>query len=349
MHGEMGKPKPDVLVAGGGPAGLAAAIAARLRGFDVLVADPALPPIDKACGEGLMPDSLTAARALGLHLENAGYPFRGIRFVGADAKSVAADFPRGTGFGVRRKVLHDIMRERAEALGVRTAWGARMERFADCGARWIVGADGGQSVVRRQAGLDVSHRNTRRFGFRRHYRIAPWGEHMEIHWGPDSQIYVTPVAENEVCVVLIARDPRARLDEALPNFPAVAQRVARADFGHERGSVTATRRLKAVTRGNVALIGDASGSVDAITGEGLSLLFQQAAALADALEAGDLGRYEAAHRRIGRRPEFMADLMLLLDGRRRLRETALSVMSAYPAIFARLLALHVGQPAWRTA
>src|SRR5438105_7308201 len=44
----------DVLVIGGGPAGLTAAIAARLKGFDVAVADAAHPPIDKACGEGLM-------------------------------------------------------------------------------------------------------------------------------------------------------------------------------------------------------------------------------------------------------------------------------------------------------
>ncbi|MGB8062426.1 MAG: FAD-binding protein, partial [Candidatus Sulfotelmatobacter sp.] len=46
----------DVFVIGGGPAGLAAAIAARKCGLRVIVADAAQPPIDKACGEGLMPD-----------------------------------------------------------------------------------------------------------------------------------------------------------------------------------------------------------------------------------------------------------------------------------------------------
>ena len=343
-------PTPDVLVVGGGPAGLAAAIAARRRGFDVLVADPSPPPIDKACGEGLMPDSLAAANALGLDLAPAGHPFRGIRFVAAGAnRSVAARFPHGAGYGIRRTVLHDLMRERAEALGVRTAWGARVEDFDRRAARWIVGADGGQSLTRRWAGLDASHRNTRRYGFRRHYHLAPWSEHMEIHWGPDSQIYVTPVAAAEVCVVLISRDPHLRLDDALPHFPEIARHVDGAPFGQERGSVTATRRLKAVTRANVALIGDASGSVDAITGEGLCLLFQQSVALAEALEAGDLSRYEAAHRRIGRRPEFMADLMLLMDGRRRLRKLTLSALSSCPGIFARLLALHVGEPLWRTA
>src|SRR4029077_21153197 len=127
--------------------------------------------------------------------------------------------------------------------------------------------------------------------------------HMEIHWGDACQLYVTPIAAGEVCVVLISRDPHLRLEDALPQFPEVAQRLASAGpLKLERGGVTASRRLKAVYRGNVALVGDASGSVDAVTGEGLCLLFQQAVALADALHAGDLSLYEAAHRRIGRRP-----------------------------------------------
>jgi flavin-dependent dehydrogenase len=54
-----------VFVIGGGPAGLAAAIAARQRGFAVAVADGLEPPVDKACGEGLMPDTLRVLRELG--------------------------------------------------------------------------------------------------------------------------------------------------------------------------------------------------------------------------------------------------------------------------------------------
>jgi len=58
----------DVFIVGGGPAGLAAAIALRARGFGVTVADPALPPIDKACGEGLMPNALRTFERLGVSL-----------------------------------------------------------------------------------------------------------------------------------------------------------------------------------------------------------------------------------------------------------------------------------------
>ena len=158
------------------------------------------------------------------------------------------------------------------------------------------------------------------------------------------QLYVTPVAASEVCVVLISRDHHLRLEDALPRFPEVERRLAAAGPSNlQRGGVTASRRLKAVYRGNVALVGDASGSVDAITGEGLCLLFQQAVALAAALEAGDLSLYQAAHRRIGRRPEWMADLMLLLDRHGGLRSRAIRAFAARPRLFAGMLAMHVGE------
>ena len=136
---------------------------------------------------------------------------------------------------------------------------------------------------------------------------------------------------------------RQRLADVLPCFPEAAQRLACAEpLNLERGGVTVSRRLRAVARGNVALVGDASGSVDAVTGEGLCLLFQQSLALADALAAGDLRGYEAAHRRIGRRPGFMSDMMLLLDRRRLLRGRTIRAMAADPRLFEGLLAMHVG-------
>ena len=106
----------DVFIIGGGPAGLAAAIAVRQRGFDVIVADGSQPPIDKPCGEGLMPDGRQALAKLGISIpaENT-HSFRGIRFVSGDL-SVEASFPNGSGIGVRRTVLHGIMVERAAAV-----------------------------------------------------------------------------------------------------------------------------------------------------------------------------------------------------------------------------------------
>jgi flavin-dependent dehydrogenase len=343
----------DVFVIGGGPAGLAAAIAARRCGFAVTMADHARPPIDKACGEGIMPDGVAAACVLGIPLEGArARPFRGIRFCERDV-AAEAPFPEGVGFGIRRTVLHELLVERAAEAGVRMMWGADVTGIDGGGvrvagellrARWIIGADGGNSAARHWAGLDACVSHSRRYGFRRHYSIAPWSDFMELHWGDGFQLYLTPVGDQEICLVLISSDHRLRLDHVLPRFPELARRLAGAvRVSSERGGVTASRRLARVYRGNVALVGDASGSVDAITGEGLCLVFQQAVALADAMAAGDLARYAAAHRRLGRRPEWMARLMLLLDGHSRMRSRVLDAFAARPALLSRMLALHVGE------
>ena len=343
----------DVFVIGGGPAGLAAAIAARQQGFRVAVADSAQMPIDKPCGEGLMPDGLTALERLGVLVDDeASYAFRGIRFL-SGGLSATASFPDGaTGRGVRRTVLHELITRRAASLGIDFLWQTPVTGLSadavhlgkrSVTARWIIGADGGSSRVRRWAGLDRFHRRDRRYAFRRHYRIAPWTNQMELHWGRCGEIYVTPVAKEQVCVTLISRDPKLRLDQALQRFPELQARLAGAELGSsEKGALSAACRLKRVSRGNVALIGDASGTVDAITGEGLCLAFSQAMVLAECLKSGDLRRYEREHRRLALRPLLMARLMLLLDRRPRLQRRTLEVFGKRPHIFQRLLKLHVG-------
>ncbi len=343
----------DVFVIGGGPAGLAAAIAARQHGFRVIVADGAQMPIDKPCGEGLMPDGVAALQELGISLEpRNGYAFRGIRFL-SSALAVEAKFPnRASGIGVRRPLLHRLIAEHAAKLGIDFLWQTPVTGIAEDGvyvgshkvrARWIIGADGGSSRVRRWAGLEAFRNRDVRYAFRQHYAVAPWTDHMELHWGRQGQIYVTPVADDQVCVALISHHPKLRLTEALQGFPELRSRLDGADVtSKERGSLTATCKLRRVSRGNVALIGDASGTVDAITGEGLCLAFSQAMVLADCLRQGQLWRYEREHRRLGLRPFLMARLMLMLDGRPRLQDRTLQAFQKHPAVFRRLLGLHVG-------
>ncbi len=343
----------DVLIVGGGPAGLAAAIAARAHGLRAIVAEAAIPPIDKACGEGLMPDSLAALRDLGVTIPpRDSFPFRGIRFLG-EHTSVDASFPSGCGVEVRRTVLHQCLASHAEVAGATLAWGRRVTDLREDSAliggeevhfQWIVGADGERSRVRRWAGLDEQRRNSRRFGFRRHYRLAPWTDCMEIYWGARRQSYVPPIGAGEVCVALISHDSHLRLEEALAGFPALLRRLSRATPStEERGAVSATRRLHGVAKGRVALIGDASGSVDAITGEGLCLAFRQAVPLARALAGGDLRAYAREHKSLMRRPAWMADLMLSLDRYPKLRGAVLPALAARPILFEKLLAMHVGE------
>jgi len=351
-QGSMGQ-GTDVFIVGGGPAGLAAAIAVRRQGFRVIVADGAKPPVTKACGEGLLPDALKALTELGVELkETDGSALRGIRFED-NRSSVSARFPDGPGLGVRREVLHQRMMERARDCGVSFLWNTPVTGLLTEGvvaggnkirAKWVIGSDGGSSRVRRWSGLESLAPQRKRFAFRVHYRLEPWSDCTQIHWGEEAQAYVTAVGAQEICVVLILKKPDSHFDETLRRFPKLGRLLkGAAQVGPERGAVTGMFNLERVYRGNVALIGDASGSVDAITGEGLSLSFRQATALADALAANDLERYRKAHRRLLRRPRLMGQLLLLLDRRNGLRERTMRALEAAPQLFERMLAYHVGE------
>jgi len=288
-----------------------------------------------------MPDGVAAAQALGVALDGApSRAFRGIRFRHGDSIADGA-FPEGCGLGMRRTVLHELLLERATAAGVRFRWGARISGLDDVRAQWIIGADGGNSRVREWAGLGGCRYESKRFGFRRHYDVVP-SEYVEIFWADDFQLYLTPVAPGETSVALLCSDPRLRLDEALARLPELARQLGR-PAGPSRGAITASRRLRSVWKGRVALVGDASGSVDAIAGEGLCLAFRQAEALAGALEAGDLAIYAAAHRHLSQRPRLMSNLMLLLGRSRILRKVTVGAFAQHPQWFGRLLALHVAE------
>jgi flavin-dependent dehydrogenase len=342
----------DVCVAGGGPVGLATAIACAQRGLSVTVVDAARPPLDKACGEGLMPNALSALAALGVRVDAAETaPFAGIRFISADKRAEAC-FTSGIGYGIRRTVLHDLLRVRAEELGVQMDWGTRITGLEGdvlaldarrIRARWIVGADGLQSRIRHWAGLDQGRLLSRRIGLRRHYDVTAWSRFVEIYWGAHAQAYVTPVGPEQVCVVItLAARRRASFQDALREMPELRERLAGAPCTRAaRGAVTLGRRLKQRTRGPVALAGDASGSVDSITGEGLSVGFHQATPLAEAIVANDLSRYERASCEISRVPLFMSQTMLLLDRSALLRRHTLAAFARSPQLFARMLRVHV--------
>lgn len=350
-----------MFISGAGPAGLAAAIAAARAGLTVQVADARRLPLDKACGEGLLPGAVAALARLGVQLTDTNScSLHGIRFLGR-SQSAEGLFGEMPGRGVSRVRLSQALLARAEELGMCFLWETTV-RDVDVErrtvrtnrglheARWIIGADGHHSVVRKAAGLDARRIGSRRIGVRQHFRIAPWAPMVEVYWGEQSQAYVTPVAGDEVCVAILSRRHPMDFERELREFPRLTEHLRGAlATDATLGGASLETRVREIVRGNVALIGDASGSVDALTGEGVALSFRQAEALVHALLASDLSVYRHAHEEIFRVPRAMSRFMLLLDRYAFLRERVLRALQRHPNLFDSILRIHIGErvpPLW---
>ncbi len=332
----------DLLVAGGGPAGLATAINAALAGLAAVVVEPRTGSIDKACGEGLMPDAVSRLRRIGVEPE--GVDFTGIRYV-AGERVAQARFTSGPGRGVRRTALHEAMRQRAHDLGVGFVVGRVADIVQDADSveaagirsRYLVGADGLLSSVRRSVGLSLATAGRQRYGIRQHFGVSPWSDLVEVHWLPDVEVYVTPVAPDVVGVAVLGAAP-LHLDAALAALPELSSHLGagpRASI--PRGAGPLRQRARARCTGRVLLVGDAGGYVDALTGEGLRIAFAEAEAAVSAILRDDPSAYEVDWQRITRSYRWLTSSLLWASSRRPLRPMIVPAARSLPFVFSRIV------------
>ncbi|WP_313676560.1 NAD(P)/FAD-dependent oxidoreductase [Mycolicibacterium sp.] len=327
----------DLLVAGGGPAGMAAAIHSARAGLETVVVDRRPGPIDKACGEGLMPHTVRQLESIGVPLR--GKAFRGLAYQDT-RRRVEAHFRSGSGLGVRRTALSEALHETATASGVRIVKGEFGEitqdetsvRCGDLQARYLLAADGLHSPIRRSLGLDRPAPGRRRWGIRRHYQVAPWSDTVEVFWAHDTEAYVTPVAEDMVGVAILT-SRQGKFGDHLLDFPELMQRLDGVPHGSDRAAGPLRQRVRGRTAGRVMLIGDAAGYVDALTGEGMGIAFGSAELAVRCAVAGTPQAYDRQWRAMSRRYRVLTAGLLYASAVRPVRAMIVPAADALPRVF----------------
>jgi flavin-dependent dehydrogenase len=349
-------------VVGGGPAGLAAGLEAAARGLSVAVLERQRYPVDKACGEGLMPSGLRALERLGAlrHLDRGECaPFTAIRYVQEDGRFVDGALPAPGGLGIRRLALSAALVDRAREAGVVVLEGAGVRaqvvgpdavtlstHLGEVEAEVVVAADGLHSPLRQALGLELEAVGPRRFGLRRHLRLPPWGPRVEVHFAPGVEAYVTPAGAARVGVAFLwqpgAVAGQPDFDGLLAHFPSLRERLAGVPFDSEaRGAGPLRQAVRTLAVDRVVLLGDAAGYVDAITGEGLSLALEGAAALGaclpDAVARGGaraaFAPYQREAARAFARYARLASALVWASSRPRLRRFVLDRLIDAPPLF----------------
>jgi geranylgeranyl reductase family protein len=319
-----------VLVVGAGPAGSAAAAWAARAGLDVVLADKATFPRDKACGDGLTPRAIAELTRLGLDdwlrgrsvnwgLRAAGFgqelylPWPGgslpaygsavprteldatVRQVALDSGAVPLDDGRA--------VDVELAGDRVDAVVFRRASGQHTVR-----CRWLVVADGARSQLGRVLGREW-HRETAYGVAIRAYAMSgrsddPWiSSHLELR-SPEGELlsgygWVFPLGDGEVNVgvgtLATSRRPADLQLRRLLDLYADARRGDWQLHGDVRAASSALLPMGGAVSGvagpNWGMVGDAAGCVNPLNGEGIDYGLETGRLIADLIgEGGDLDR-----------------------------------------------------------
>jgi flavin-dependent dehydrogenase len=163
--------------------------------------------------------------------------------------------------------------------------------------------------------------------------VAPWTDHVEVHWGHHAEAYVTPVAGDCVGIAILT-SRRDGFDGHFDDFPALRDRVGACPHGQDRAAGPLRQKVRNRSAGRVLLVGDAAGYVDALTGEGLGIAFGAAELLVGCVVADRPGDYDRAWRRMSRRYRLLTAGLLRATTHASIRSAIVPAAAALPGVFA---------------
>jgi len=256
-----------IQIAGGGPAGAAAAITALREGVSVNLFERARVPRHKVCGEFIAPEACRVLETLGL------LP-KVLRLNPTRIRRCRLQFARGhkqwtlaePALGLSRLALDRMMLEETVALGGQVFRGEIYQPRA-----------GGERLVLAHGRPGGARKGGRFFGFKAHFS-GPADDVVSLYLSSFGYVGISAVEAGSTNVCGLAREEALLrsgfdIDEFLARDPAVAERLrplTRRMEWIKTGPLTFSRSVPALTGDDYLYpAGDALGFVDPFTGSGI--------------------------------------------------------------------------------
>jgi geranylgeranyl reductase family protein len=337
----------DLVVVGGGPAGLSAAHAAARAGVRTLVIERATHPRYKTCGGGLIGISL--AEVAGRIEVPANDRIDRVTVTRNGRREFTRRHSAPLLAMVRREEFDDRLRAAAVAVGAEVREGVpvraveqepdevrlRLADGAEVRARTVIGADGSSGITARHVGVTFRQVD---LGLELELPVPPaeqerWRGRLLLDWGPipGSYGWLFPKGDRLTVGVIAGRGEGERTRAYLRDL------VARLGLSgvspeHDSGHLTRCRSADSpLRRGRVLVAGDAAGLLEPWSREGISYALRSGRLAGEAVAAGDLDAYPR-------------EVELRLAPEMRAGQQLLEVFERRPEVFHALLAT---RPGWR--
>ncbi|MCA9507122.1 MAG: NAD(P)/FAD-dependent oxidoreductase [Myxococcales bacterium] len=368
----------DVVIVGAGPAGFACALKLAQKNLSVALIEKNQLPAGKPCGEGILPNGVNQLKSLGI-LDFIGddqqHKIDGIRYITAKHQAKAS-FINGVGLGINRVVLSSAFKKslnqypnihliKAEFKNYENSIVTVKEEnlMRHIKTKFLVGADGLRSKVRSNLGIEIKKPYFKRWALTAHMPIKAWTSLVEIHLDKNIEAYVTPTGKNEINVVFMwdrsKKLPAKGKDlffALIDNFPKLKKQMALYDLSHKAFAIGPFhyRAKNFFSKTHAALIGDAAGYIDPLTGEGINLGLYQGQLLAHIIgdklrqnkriTQSDLQEYQRGALNYGRAHTWLTYIMLLMQKNNLFFELAMKIFKTYPWLLSSLTAISMGVP-----
>lgn len=296
----------DVIVVGGGLAGLTAGIDLARRGIKVGLFEKKKFPHHKVCGEYLSLEVLPYLKQLDVHLEElGGKHISRLRMSTPSGKLIEADLPLG-GLGISRFCLDhrlwqvakdagvDVIQEKVIEISYQSSSFALSTRKKNYSSDYVLGAFGKRSSLDRKLKRSFFDKPSPWVALKSHYRTEHFKDDLvELHNFRGGYCGLSKTQENEVNLCYLStyqrfrefKDPQdfekevLRTNPFLDNFLSGATRV----FEQPLSIAQISFRRKSPVESHVLMLGDAASLIHPLCGNGMAMAIQSAKMAVDTL------------------------------------------------------------------